>query len=59
MKEYTVPVALDLPDGRYQVEAWLTTEGRQRQFSAMAPLPVRIASPANNSISQPFRARTR
>jgi hypothetical protein len=56
-KEYTVPLEITLPDGRYQVEAWLTTEGRDRQFSAAAPLSIWIASPATNT--QPFRVRTR
>ena len=38
--EYTVPLTLDLPDGRYLIEAWLTTDARDRQFAGVAPLAV-------------------
>jgi hypothetical protein len=39
-KEYTVPIAPVLPDGRYRVEAWLTTDGPDRLFAAAASLTV-------------------
>jgi hypothetical protein len=55
-KEYLVPLTLDLPDGRYQVEAWLTTDSRDRQFSAMAPLIV-VTGPAPAAIKH-SRTRT-
>jgi hypothetical protein len=55
-KEYRVPLTLDLPDGRYQVEAWLTTDSRDRQFSAIAPLVV-MTGPAPAAIKH-NRTRT-
>lgn len=39
-KEYTEALTLQLPDGRYQVEAWLTTDARERQFAGVATLSV-------------------
>ncbi len=47
-RQYTVPLSLDLPDGMYQVEAWLTTDAPDRQFAAVAPLRVVTTAPAAN-----------
>lgn len=55
-KEYSVPLTLDLPDGRYQIEAWLTTDARDRQFSAVAPLSV-LTGPGPAAIKY-IRTRT-
>jgi hypothetical protein len=56
-KQYVVPMALGLPDGHYQLEAWLTTDSRERQFSATTSLTIStgIAPPSS---AQHFRART-
>lgn len=43
--EYRVPLTLDLPDGRYQIEAWLTTDARDRQFAGVAALAVFTTGP--------------
>jgi len=42
-KEYRVPVSLAIPDGRYLLEAWLTTE-TTRMYSAASTLTVVTAS---------------
>jgi hypothetical protein len=39
-REYTQPLSLNLPDGRYQVEAWLTNDSDSRQYASTAPLVV-------------------
>lgn len=39
-REYSQTLSLNLPDGRYEVEAWLTTEGPDRRFSGVAPFSV-------------------
>ena len=39
-KEYTQPLSLDLEDGRYVVEAWLTTDSDGRQFAGSDTLRV-------------------
>jgi hypothetical protein len=56
-REYRVPLTLDLPDGRYQVEAWLTTDARDRQFSAVAPLSVLTAGTTSDATKY-IRVRT-
>jgi hypothetical protein len=38
-------LTLQLPDGRYQVEAWLTTDARERQFAGVAPLSIFTKGP--------------
>jgi hypothetical protein len=55
---YKVPLTLDLPDGNYQVEAWLTTDAPQRQFAAVAPFAVFTEGPVP-AASRPARARGR
>ena len=55
--EYHVPLTLDLPDGRYQVEAWLTSDARDRQFAGVAPLSVFTDGPIPAAL-EPARART-
>jgi hypothetical protein len=37
-KEYSEPLSLHLPDGRYLLEAWLTTDSANRQFASAATL---------------------
>jgi hypothetical protein len=44
-KEYSESLTLQLPDGRYQVEAWLTTDARERQFAGVAPLSIFTKGP--------------
>lgn len=39
-KRYVVPLSLPVPDGHYQIEAWLTTDSADRKFAATAPLTV-------------------
>ncbi|MEX2301436.1 MAG: BsuPI-related putative proteinase inhibitor [Bryobacterales bacterium] len=55
-KQYVVPLALTLPDGNYQLEAWLTTASAERQFSATTPLTI-LTEIAPASSEQHFRAR--
>jgi len=37
-REYVQPLQVNLPDGRYVVEAWLTTDSQDRQFASSATL---------------------
>jgi hypothetical protein len=37
-KEYVQPLSVNLPDGRYLVEAWLTTDSPERQFASATTL---------------------
>jgi hypothetical protein len=37
-KEYVQPLSVNLPDGRYLVEAWLTTASPERQFASATTL---------------------
>jgi hypothetical protein len=55
-KQYVVPLALTLPDGNYQLEAWLTTASAERQFAATTPLTI-LTEIAPASSAQHFRAR--
>jgi hypothetical protein len=55
-KQYVVPLSLGLPDGNYQLEAWLTTDSAERQFSATTPLTI-LTEIAPASSAQHFRSR--
>jgi hypothetical protein len=56
-KQYVVPLSLTLPDGQYQLEAWLTTDSPDRKYAATASLTiVSEIQPARRT--QVFRSRT-
>lgn len=55
-KRYDVPLSLPLPDGQYQLEAWLTTDSPDRKFAATATLTV--MSEIGPARAQSFRARS-
>lgn len=56
--EYSVPLRLDLRDGRYQVEAWLTTDSRAREFAGAVSLSILTTTAAGGrkSSAGPRRA---
>jgi hypothetical protein len=42
--DFTVPLSLALRDGRYRLEAWLTTDSRERIFAGAAPFAIVTAA---------------
>jgi hypothetical protein len=55
-KRYVVPLSLPVPDGHYQIEAWLTTDSPDRKFAATAPLTITSEAAPVRGV-QAFRAR--